>query len=184
MVTLPHRMRGFMSTKERFPRLDMTYGGRWALVPLRLVIGMGFMVHGWAKFSHGPSGFAKLLAQIGVPFPHATAWAVTWLELLGGLAMFLGAFVVAMSIPLILAMLVALFKVHLRYGFSSINTIGLTESGPLFGPPGYEINLLYITGLLLFCLCGAGPLSIDSLVARRGRIRRPGAFTPGGRTRS
>jgi uncharacterized membrane protein YphA (DoxX/SURF4 family) len=40
-------------------------GSRWGLVLLRLVIGCGFMVHGWAKFSRGPAGFARLLAQIG-----------------------------------------------------------------------------------------------------------------------
>src|SRR5262245_34881806 len=49
--------------------------------------------------------------------------------------------------PLIVMMLVAMFTVHLRYGFSAINTIGLTADGPQFGPPGYEVNLLYIAGL-------------------------------------
>jgi putative oxidoreductase len=63
-------------------------------------------------------------------------------------------------------MLVAMFTVHLRYGFSAINTIGLTADGPQFGPPGYEVNLLYIGGLLALILGGAGPFSIDRLLAR------------------
>ncbi len=54
-----------------------------------------------------------------------------------------------------------------RYGFSAIKTIGLNESGPMFGPPGYEINLLYIAGLLVLVLIGAGPLSIDRLRSRK-----------------
>ena len=61
-------------------------------------------------------------------------------------------------------MLVAFFTVHLRYGFSSINTIGLTRDGPVFGPPGYEVVLLYIAGLLSFILGGAGIFSVDSWI--------------------
>src|SRR5215510_5187068 len=140
---------------------------QWAPLPLRLVIGYGFMAHGWAKLSRGPAGFARLLEQIGAPLPEVTAWASTFVEILGGLAIFAGAFVAAVSIPLIVMMLVAMFTVHLRYGFSAINTVGLTADGPQFGPPGYEVNLLYIAGLLALILGGAGPFSIDRLLARR-----------------
>jgi putative oxidoreductase len=141
----------------------------WALLPLRLIIGLGFMAHGWAKLSRGPAGFAKLLDQIGAPLPETTAWVSALVELLGGAAVFTGAFVAVVSVPLIVMMLVAMFTVHLRYGFSSVNTIGLTPDGPQFGPPGYEVNLLYIAGLLALILGGAGPFSIDGLLARRQR---------------
>ncbi len=139
----------------------------WALLPLRLVLGYGFMAHGWAKLTRGPAGFAMLLRQIGAPFPHFTAWAATLLELVGGLAVIAGAFVSAVSVPLIAMMLVAMMKIHLRYGFSSIKTIGLTPDGPQFGPPGYEINLLYIGGLVALILGGAGKLSFDRWRTRR-----------------
>jgi putative oxidoreductase len=142
---------------------------QWALLPLRLMIGYGFMAHGWAKLSRGPDGFAKLLGQIGAPLPEVTAWVSTLTELLGGLAILVGAFVAVVSVPLIVMMLVAMFTVHLRYGFSAINTIGLTAGGPQFGPPGYEVNLLYIAGLLTLILGGAGAVSIDRLLARRKR---------------
>jgi putative oxidoreductase len=145
-------------------------GNRWLALPLRLVIGFGFMAHGWAKLSRGPSGFAKLLTQIGAPLPETTAWVSTFVELLGGLAIFVGVFVEVVSLPLIVMMLVATFTVHLKYGFSSINTIGLTPNGPQFGPPGYEVNLLYIAGLLTLILGGAGALSVDRLLARRGGL--------------
>ena len=140
---------------------------QWAPIPLRLAIGYGFMAHGWAKWSRGPDEFARLLEQIGVPLPHFTAWVETLVELFGGMAILAGAFVVVASVPLVLSMLVAMFKVQLQYGFSSVNTIGLTEAGPVFGPPGYEVNLLYIAGLLVLVLGGAGPLSVD-----RWRVRR------------
>ena len=142
---------------------------QWAPLPLRLIIGYGFMAHGWAKLSRGPAEFAKLLEQIGAPLPEATAWVSTLTEVLGGLAILAGAFVAVVSVPLIVMMLVAMFTVHLRYGFSAINTIGLTADGPQFGPPGYEVNLLYIAGLLALILGGAGPFSIDRLLARRKR---------------
>jgi putative oxidoreductase len=101
---------------------------------------------------------------------------VTLLELFGGLAIIAGAFVALVSLPLLMSMLVATFTVQLRYGFSSVNTIGLTDSGPVFGPPGYEINLLYIAGLLVLVLGGAGPLSVDHWLARRmqGAASNPG----------
>ena len=148
---------------------------QWATLPLRLVIGFGFMAHGWAKLSRGPSGFAKLLTQIRAPLPETTALVSTFVELLGGLAIFVGEFVEVVSVPLIVMMLVAMFAVHLKYGFSSINTIGLTQNGPQFGPPGYEVNLLYIAGLVSLLLGGAGALSIDRLLSRKGgSSERPG----------
>jgi pimeloyl-ACP methyl ester carboxylesterase/uncharacterized membrane protein YphA (DoxX/SURF4 family) len=142
---------------------------QWAPLPLRLMLGYGFVAHGWAKLSRGPAGFAKLLEQIGTPLPEATAWVSTFIEVLGGLAILAGALVTVVSLPLIVMMLVAMFKVHLRYGFSAINTIGLTADGPQFAPPGYEVNLLNVAGLLTLILAGAGPFSIDRLLARRKR---------------
>ena len=145
---------------------DESLWRQWAPLPLRLIIGYGFMAHGWAKLSRGPAGFAKLLDQIGAPLPEATAWVSTLIEILGGLAILGGAFVAVVSVPLIVMMLVAMFTVHLRYGFSAISTIGLTADGPQFVPPGYEVNLLYIAALLALILGGAGPFSIDRLLAR------------------
>jgi putative oxidoreductase len=145
----------------------------WASVPLRLVIGCGFIIHGWAKLSRGPEGFGRLLDQIGSPFPRFVAWVATLAEIIGGAAILAGAFVAATSLPLIAMMLVAMLKVHLKYGFSSINTIGLSPDGPRFGPPGYEVNLLYIAGLLVLLIAGAGVWSIDAWRARsrHGRQR-------------
>lgn len=145
----------------------MVRSPRWALLPLRLVVGFGFLAHGWVKWSRGPDGFARLLAQIGVPLPQLTARVVILTELLGGIAILLGALVVIVSVPLIVSMLVAMFTVQFRFGFSSVNTIGLTPSGPTFGPPGYEINLIYIGALLALAFVGPGAWSVDEWLARR-----------------
>jgi putative oxidoreductase len=141
---------------------------RWVPIPIRMILGVGFIVHGWAKWSRGPAAFAELLKQAHVPLPLASAWLVTLLEIFGGLALLLGTFVTIVSVPLILSMLGAMFTVNINYGFSAVNTIGLTAEGPQFGPPGYEINLLYIAGLIALILGGAGTLSIDALRRRRG----------------
>jgi putative oxidoreductase len=150
--------------------LELLHGERrvqWVPIPIRMILGVGFMVHGWAKWSRGPAAFAELLKQAHVPLPLANAWLVTLLEIFGGLALLMGAFVTIASVPLILSMLGAMFTVNIKYGFSAVNTIGLTPDGPQFGPPGYEINLLYIAGLVALILGGAGPLSIDALRSRR-----------------
>jgi putative oxidoreductase len=143
----------------------------WAIVLLRVVVGIGFVVHGYAKLSRGPAGFAKLLALIGVPFPLPTAWAVTGVELLGGLALIAGVAVTVVSLPLIASMLVAMVQVQWRYGFSSVNTIGLTADGPVFGPPGYEINLLYVAALVAIAVLGPGPLAVTQWPTSRGAQR-------------
>jgi len=133
---------------------------------LRLAIGFGFMAHGWAKLDRGPEAFAKLLTLLHVPAPQVMAWISTLTELLGGFVLILGAFVSLAAIPLIGTMLVAMFTIHIHYGYSAVKTIGLTAQGPLFGPPGYEINLLYIAGLVSLIITGAGRFSIDELLAK------------------
>lgn len=139
---------------------------QWSPLFLRLIIGVGFIAHGWAKLSSGaPAGFEKLLSQLAIPFPYLISWVVSLVEVLGGLAIFVGFYVGITALPLICTMLVAMFTIHVNYGFSSVKTIGLTPQAPLFGPPGYEINLLYIAGLISIILTGAGVYSMDSLLA-------------------
>ena len=139
----------------------------WALLPLRLVVGVGFLAHGMAKWHRGPEKFAKLLLLIGSPSPLATAWLVTTVEVLGGIAIIVGAFVLLASIPLFISMVVAMLTIHVHYGFSAVNTVGLTATGPVFGPPGYEINLLYMCALAAVALAGPGALSVDQWLRSR-----------------
>ena len=139
----------------------------WALLPLRVIVGVGFLAHGMAKWHRGPDKFAQLLQLIGTPSPLVTAWLVTGLEVLGGLAIIIGAFVLLASIPLFISMVVAMLTIHVHYGFSAVNTIGLTATGPVFGPPGYEINLLYMCALAALALVGPGALSVDQWLRSR-----------------
>jgi putative oxidoreductase len=141
--------------------------GRWAPLPLRLIVGYGFMEHGFAKLAKGPDAFAAILHALGVPAPHVMAWATILIEVLGGLAVILGAFVALAALPMAALLLVAVFTVHLPYGFSSIKLVAVTAAGAQFGPPGYECNLLYLACLAALVLGGPGPLAIDRLIGAR-----------------
>ena len=138
----------------------------WAPIPLRLIVGFGFMEHGFAKLSRGPDAFATVLHALAVPAPHFMAWVAILTELLGGLAVFVGAFVSLISLPLAAVLLVAIFTVHLPYGFSSIKLMAVTPAGAQFGPVGYECNLLYLACLAALVLGGSGPLAIDGLLRK------------------
>jgi putative oxidoreductase len=140
---------------------------RWTPVPLRLIVGIGFIEHGIAKLSRGPDAFVAILQALAVPAPHFMAWLTIMTELLGGLAMLLGSFVSLASLPMAAVLLVAIFTVHLPYGFSSIKLMAVTPSGAQFGPVGYECDLLYLACLLALVLGGPGPLAIDNYFKKK-----------------
>src|SRR5262249_51430545 len=134
---------------------------RFAAVPLRLMIGFGFLAHGIAKWQRGPEAFAAILQAIGVPFPQSMAWATIATEIGVGIAFLSGAFIALVSIPAIVLLAVAIVTVHLPYGFSSINLLSVSNGRAQFGPPGYECDLLYIAGILALALSDPTPWSVD-----------------------
>jgi len=140
---------------------------RWAPVPLRLIVGYGFMEHGFAKLARGLDAFPTILQALGVPLPHLMGWLTILVEIVGGLAVLLGALVPLASIPMAAVLLVAIVTVHLPYGFSSIKLLTVTTAGAQFGPPGFETNLLYLACLAALVLAGSGPWAIDGLLAKR-----------------
>lgn len=140
---------------------------RWAPLLLRAIVGFGFMAHGFAKLGRGPDNFTHILAALGVPFPALLSWATILLELVGGAAFLLGALVTLVAIPSLIVLGVAIITVHLPNGFSSIKLQSVDAMGAHFGQPGYETDLLYVVCILALMLTGAGPLSVDRLIARR-----------------
>ena len=143
----------------------------WAPIPLRLIVGYGFMEHGFAKLSRGPEAFTVILHTIGVPAPHLMAWLTILTELIGGLAVLLGAFVPLVSLPMAMVLFVAMLTVHLPYGFSSIKLLSVMSGHAQFGPPGYELDLLYLACLVSLVLGGSGPMAIDHYLRRKWRAR-------------
>jgi len=152
---------------SRFAFLKVPLFARWVPIPLRLIVGYGFMEHGFAKLLKGPENFAAILHTIGVPASHLMAWLTILTELIGGLAVLLGAFVPLVSLPMAVLLFVAIFTVHLPYGFSSIKLMSVTAGRAQFGPPGYECDLLYLACLLALVLGGSGPMAIDDYLTKK-----------------
>jgi putative oxidoreductase len=132
------------------PRNQWT--GDWGLVPLRLVVGLVFMVHGAQKlFVFGLGGAAGFMAKVGIPLPFLAAVVVTAVELLGGLALILGLGTRLAAALLAFDMLVAILVVKLSAGF-----VG-----------GYEFELTLLGASLSLALLGAGPVSLRTICSRR-----------------
>jgi putative oxidoreductase len=124
----------------------------WAVLPLRGVLGLIFLVHGGQKlFGFGIPGTAAFLANLGVPLPTVAAVLLIAVEVLGGLALLVGVGTRMAATLLAVDMLVALLTVHIRGGF--------------FVPNGIEFVLTLLAGLVTLAGLGPGPWSIDG--ARR-----------------
>ena len=148
--------------------MESNVASHWAL-PLRVILGLAFMVHGAPKLFDAAAhrGFQGMLGQLGVPAASLMSWLIGILEFFGGIALVLGLFTWLVSALLTVEMLFAAVLVHLPHGFGAIHITGMSDRGPVFGMPGYELNLLYIAGLLALFLGGPGPLSVDAR-ARHG----------------
>ena len=147
----------------------------WAPIPLRLIVGYGFMAHGYAKIVHGPEHFIAMLNSLGVPSPAVMGWLTILIELIGGVAVLFGAWIPLVSIPMAAVMIVAAITVHLPYGFSSIKLQAVTAVGPQFGKPGYEVDLLYLACLATLVIGGPGPLRASTLLPSQRKRRKSGA---------
>jgi putative oxidoreductase len=127
----------------------------------------GFMEHGFANVFKGPENFAAILHAVGVPAPHLMAWLTILTELTGGLAVLLGALVPLFSLPMAMLLFVAIFTVHLPYGFSSIKLMSVTAGRAQFGPPGYECDLLYLACHAALVFGGSGPMALDGYLRKK-----------------
>jgi putative oxidoreductase len=126
---------------------------RGGLVPLRLVVGLVFLMHGGQKFFiFGAAGTADILDKLGIPLPAFFAVVVTAVELLGGLAILLGVFVRLAGLLLAFEMVVAILVARLKGGF--------------FTPYGYEFEMTLLGACLTMAAIGPGGISIESLLRR------------------
>jgi putative oxidoreductase len=140
-----------------------------AALALRLALGFGMAFHGYPKLFDRAAHdqFAQGLLGMGVPVPELTAWALALLEFGGGLFVLLGVLTAFLSALFVIEMAFAIVLVHLPFGFEAGNVVGTDDQGmPVFGMPGYEVNVLYIAGFLALLFIGAGRYSLAGLVHR------------------
>ncbi|MBF8301969.1 MAG: putative rane protein [Candidatus Dadabacteria bacterium] len=133
----------------------------WAPIFARLTLGIIFFAHGSQKLlgwfgGSGWSGTIQFFEQSGVPAFLAILLIIT--EFFGGIAIILGFFTRLAALGLTIAMLVAIFKVHLQNGFF-LNWFNVPNMGH-----GIEYNLALIGLSLSLLVWGAGNLSVDQMV--------------------
>jgi putative oxidoreductase len=154
--------------------MENAFARHWAL-PLRIILGLSFMVHGAPKLfaAGGHQQFQGFLQQLGVPAASLAAWLIGIVEFVGGAALVLGVFTWVAAGLLVVEMIFAMLLVHLPHGFEVVQIKGMSPQGPVFGMPGYELNLVYIAGLLALFLGGPGPLSVDERAGADRPLRAP-----------
>ncbi len=134
----------------------------WSLLVTRLGLGVIFFAHGAQKVFgwFGGGGLKATIAgfrQLNIP-PAATVLAA-FVECFGGLAVIVGFLTRPAAIGLIVIMLVAVSKVHVRHGFF-LNWFLTPGKGH-----GFEFNLALIAMALAVLIGGGGVWSLDRLLA-------------------
>jgi putative oxidoreductase len=138
--------------------LDTTRTGDFAILALRLAVGVVLAYHGWLKIPD-VSGFAGFVDSLGVPAPELMAYVVTYLEFLGGIALILG---------LGTRYVAALFVIEMAFTIMLVKVdVGLIAPE---GGPGAELDILILAIALSLVLTGAGRWSVDAFLAGRRRV--------------
>lgn len=123
----------------------------WSLALVRVYLGIMFALHGYQKLfvTGGLPGTAMFFSQVGIPYANIAAVVVAFVEFFGGLFLMAGLLTRLAALILVIEMLVAFLKVHLKMGFFISPMVY-----------GYEFILLIMAALLLLVLSGPGTLSL------------------------
>jgi putative oxidoreductase len=122
--------------------------GDWALLILRLALGVIFLVHGVPKFKN-PAGVA---GAIGMPAWFGTVIAL--FETLGGASVLLG-----LLTPLG-ALLIAVIMIGAIYNKSMKWNIPFSKQGIM----GWEFDLILLAAAIVLMSLGAGVISVDAML--------------------
>src|SRR5438876_4770429 len=120
---------------------------------VRVVVGIMFLMHGWAKFNAGVARIATNFGNYGLPMPDLFAYTAMGLELVGGVCLIIGLFTRFFAAALAIEMGIALIVVHLPKGYAA--------SGG-----GYEYILLIGAACFLIAIRGGGPYSVDRAIGK------------------
>lgn len=121
----------------------------------RVVLGIIFLAHGLQKLNvWGHDGTAAAFEGMGVPAASLSAFVATWLEIIGGIALIIGALVPIFGVLLFLLMLGAFFITHVGNGI-------------WVGDGGWELVAALGVGALLLAGVGAGSISVDRFLGAK-----------------
>ena len=124
------------------------------LLVARILLGAIFAAHGYQKLvTFGLAGVTENFRGMGVPAPEIAAPVVALVELVGGIALIVGAFTAIAGLLLAIDMLVAALLAHVPQGL-------FIDAG------GWELVGALGAGALALAAVGAGRFSLDG--ARRG----------------
>jgi putative oxidoreductase len=127
------------------------------LLILRVTLGVLFFAHGYQKLvTIGLPEMHVGFMKYHIPVPGVAATFVTFLELVGGIALVLGLFTRILGLIFAIEMLVAIFAVHIKHG--------------LIGPQAVELPLIFGAASVALALSGGGFPSLDRRISRR-RVR-------------
>jgi putative oxidoreductase len=128
----------------------------------RLVVGTVFFQSGWGKLN-GLDQVTEFFTQLGLPMPAVQAVLASTTEFVCGALLLVGLATRLAALPLIVVMIVAIRTALWDQvdGFSSL--FGIAE-------------FLYIALLTWIATYGPGPLSVDWLLLRAGRIESASAL--------
>lgn len=144
--------------KATLQKIFSTNAGFGALA-LRVPVGIIFAAHGAQKLfgwfgGYGLEGTGGWLESIGIAPGILMAFLVGAAEFFGGLALVFGVLTRPAAATLVVAMIVAIFKVHFVNGLFMSNN-------------GYEFALTLLAVSLSLLLSGAGKASIDAIIAKK-----------------
>ncbi|MFQ5838348.1 MAG: DoxX family protein [Thermoplasmata archaeon] len=121
--------------------------GDYGLLVLRVGIGLLFLYHGVPKL-RSPKGTVQWLKDNRIPGAAVITVLVALLEFFGGIALILG---------FLTNIVAALFVVEM-IGTSIFSKTKLGKQFML----GYELDILYLIGVLALVFAGAGEFSLDT----------------------
>lgn len=126
-----------------------------SLVPLllRLGVGLTFFFAGLSKVMGGTAGVAGFFGKLGIPLPGVMGPFISYLELLGGLALILGLLTRVFGLLFICDMLVAILVAKLP----AMGAKGIAD-----GWTQIRTELLLLVGSASLAILGAGLFSVDA----------------------